>query len=144
MGQSIDQGPESLWFRIQTSQTSFFVAKFQFEFTPKQDAEFRQLVAKQRIAAIAIAVLVLVKAGGSLAGVMSANWQQVMFMALSFVASMYSCYALYSSSVNLYRITKSSGSDMGHLFAGLQGLQNCFAAFALAVLFNIIPDYLSS
>ena len=40
------------------------MAKFQFEFTPKQDAEFRQLVAKQRIAAMAIAVLVLVKAGG--------------------------------------------------------------------------------
>lgn len=119
------------------------MAKFQFEFTPKQDAEFRQLVAKQRIAAMAIAVLVLVK-GGSLAGVMSANWQQVMFMVLSFVASMYSCYALYSSSVNLCRITKSSGSDMGYLFAGLQGLQNCFAALALAVLFNIIPDYLIS
>ena len=31
---------------------------------------------------------------------------------------------------------------MGHLFAGLQGLQNCFAALALAILFNIIPDYL--
>ena len=118
------------------------MAKFQFEFTPKQDVEFRQLVAKQRIAAIAIAVLVLVKAWGSFAGAMSANWQQVMFEALSFVASMYSCYALYLSSLNLYRITRSSGKDMDHLFAGLQGLQNCFAALALAVLFSIVPDYL--
>ena len=118
------------------------MVKFQFEFTPKQDAEFRQLVAKQRIAAMAIAVLVLVKAGGSLAGAMSSSWQQVMFMALSFVASLYSCYTLYLSSMNLYRITKTSGNDMGHLFAGLQGLQNCFAALALAILFNIIPDYL--
>ena len=118
------------------------MAKFQFEFTPKQDVEFRELVAKQRIAAIAIAVLVVIKAGGALAGAMSSNWQQVMFMSLSFVASMYSCYSLYFSSVRLYRITNSAGNDLSNLFAGLQGLENCFAALALAILFSVIPDYL--
>jgi len=117
------------------------MAKFQFEFTPKQDVEFRELVAKQRIAAIAIAVLVVIKAGGALQDVSSANWQEIMFAAASFLAAMYSCCALYFSSVRLYRITSSAGNDMGNLFAGLQNLENCFAALALAILFSVIPDY---
>ena len=118
------------------------MAKFQFEFTPKQDVEFRELVAKQRIAAIAIAVLVVIKAGGALQDVSSANWQEIMFAVASFLAAMYSCYSLYFSSVRLYRITNTAGNDLSNLFAGLQGLENCFAALALAILFSVIPDYL--
>jgi hypothetical protein len=57
-------------------------------------------------------------------------------------AAMYSCYSLYFSSVRLYRITNSAGNDLSNLFAGLQGLENCFAALALAILFSVIPDYL--
>ena len=101
-------------------------------------------MAKQRIAAIAIAVLVVIKAGGALQDVSSANWQEIMFAVASFLAAMYSCYSLYFSSVRLYRITNSAGNDLSNLFGGLQGLENCFAALALAILFSVIPDYLVS
>ncbi|MEB3201236.1 MAG: hypothetical protein VKK05_00290 [Synechococcus sp.] len=122
------------------------MARFQFEFTPKQDAEFRELVAKQRIAAVAIAVLVVIKAFSSLPGAFSGgfagNWQAIVFGVASFVAALYSCFSLYRSSARLDRITKSSGNDMGYLFSGLQGLENCFVSMALAILFNLVPDYI--
>lgn len=114
----------------------------QFEFTPKQDAEFRELVAKERMAAIAIAVLIAIKAAGSLGAAFSANWQAAMFALASFVAGIYACYALYISSQKFYKITQTNGKDMNHLFAGLQGLENCFTAMALAILFSIVPEYI--
>jgi hypothetical protein len=116
--------------------------KSQLEFTPKQDVEFRQLVAKQRIAAMAIAALVVFKAASSLPSFSGQNWQEVMFGVASFAAAGYSCYALYMSSSKLYRITQTSGNDVNHLFAGLRSLENCLAALALAILFSIIPAYI--
>lgn len=118
------------------------MSKSQLEFTPKQDAEFRQFVAKQRLAAIAIAALVVVKAASSLPSLPSLNWQVVMFGVASFVAAGYSCYALYLSSSRLYKITQTSGNDIGYLFSGLRSLESCLAALALAILFGIIPAYI--
>jgi hypothetical protein len=116
----------------------------QLEFTPKQDIEFRQFVAKQRIAAIAIAALVVVKAVSSLQDLPSLNWQVVMFGVASFVAAGYACYTLYLSSSRLYKITQTSGNDLHHLFSGLRSLENCLAALALAILFSMIPAYIAT
>ena len=57
---------------------------------------------------------------------------------------MYSCYALFCSGQKLYKITQSNGKDLRHLFGGLQQLENFFAAIALAILFDIIPDFLAN
>ncbi|MEB3296325.1 MAG: hypothetical protein VKL23_02185 [Cyanobacteriota bacterium] len=120
------------------------MSRSQLEFTPKQDAEFRQFVAKQRIAAIAIAALVLFKAASTLPGLPFLNWQVIMFGVASFAAACYSCCALYVSSSRLYKITQTSGNDIGYLFSGLRSLENCLASLALAILFSIIPVYLAA
>ena len=116
----------------------------QFEFTPKQDIEFRELVAKEKLAAIAIAVLITLKLVSHAGSIGAAGWQQTLFAIASFIAGIYSCYALFCSGQKLYKITQSSGKDLRHLFAGLQKLENFFAAIALAILFDIIPDFLSN
>jgi hypothetical protein len=116
----------------------------QLEFTAKQDVEFRQFVAKQRIAAIAIAALVIFKAASALPGLPSLNWQVVMFGVASFAAAGYSCCALYLSSSRLYKITQTSGRDISYLFSGLRSLENCLASLALAILFSIIPAYIAA
>jgi hypothetical protein len=120
------------------------MSRSQLEFTAKQDVEFRQFVAKQRIAAIAIAALVIFKAASALPGLPSLNWQVVMFGVASFAAACYSCCALYLSSSRLYKITQSSGRDISHLFSGLRSLENCLASLALAILFSIIPAYIAA
>lgn len=120
------------------------MSKSQLEFTPKQDVEFRQFVAKQRIAAMAIAALVVFKGVSSLPALASLNWQEIMFGVASFIAAGYSCYALYLSSSRLYKITQTSGQDIHHLFSGLRSLENCLAALALAILFSIIPAYIAA
>jgi hypothetical protein len=115
----------------------------QFEFTPKQDIEFRELVAKEQIAAIAIGALMVFKLiAGLSSGLPSLNWQAAVLLLASFAAGIYSCFALYGSSRKLYRITQSNGKDLKHLFAGLQGLENCFVALALSILFGVVADYM--
>ena len=115
----------------------------QFEFTPKQDVEFRELVAKEKLAAIAIAVLITLKLVSRAGSLGTAGWQQILFATASFIAGMYSCYALFCSGQKLYKITQSNGKDLRHLFGGLQQLENFFAAIALAILFDIIPAFLA-
>ena len=115
----------------------------QFEFTPKQDVEFRELVAKEKLAAIAIAVLMILKLASRAGSIGTAGWQQILFAIASFIAGMYSCYALFCSGQKLYRITQSNGKDLRHLFAGLQQLENYFVAIALAILFDIVPDFIA-
>jgi hypothetical protein len=116
----------------------------QFEFTPKQDIEFRELVAKEKIAAIAIAALMTLKLVSRAGSIGSAGWQEILFAVASFIAGIYSCCALFRSGQKLYRITQSNGKDLRYLFAGLQQLENFFAAIALAILFDIIPNFLAS
>ena len=115
----------------------------QFEFTPKQDIEFRELVAKEKLAAIAIAVLMILKLVSRAGSIGTAGWQQILFAIASFIAGMYSWYALFCSGQKLYRITQSNGKDLRHLFAGLQQLENYFVAIALAILFDIVPDFIA-
>jgi hypothetical protein len=115
----------------------------QFEFTPRQDVEFRELVAKEKLAAIAIAVLITLKLVSRAGSLGTAGWQQVLFSTASFIAGMYSCYALFCSGQKLYKITQSNGKDLRHLFGGLQQLENFFAAIALAILFDIVPAFLA-
>ena len=116
----------------------------QFEFTPKQDIEFRELVAKEKIAAIAIAALMTLKLVSRAGSIGSTGWQEILFAVASFIAGIYSCCALFRSGQKLYRITQSNGKDLRYLFAGLQQLENFFAAIALAILFDIIPNFLAS
>jgi hypothetical protein len=115
----------------------------QFEFTPKQDIEFRELVAKERLAAIAIAALLTLKFASQATSMSNTNWQATLFTFASFAAGIYACYALFASSKKLYKITQTNGKDLRHLFSGLQSLENFFVATALAILFSIVPDFIA-
>ena len=115
----------------------------QFEFNQEQNAEFEELAAKARIAAIAIAALIVLDVISQSSSLLASGLWAIVLAAASFLAGAYSCYALFRSSERLHKITQSSGRDLSHLFAGLQCFENFFVGLALSILLHIVNHFLT-